>query len=442
MPAASRSCAATTLAGTGVERARLRRRTSAAGASKTTAWAGTPWRSASARHAARRFGSSPVESTTVVRRRRRRFSTIRSSSSNASRLARRSCSPVPTTARRASDETTWPAPNQRCAQWLLPVAVAPTRTTRHGSGRRNGAVIGRPRRDGRGTRRRARPRAPAARTRSASRRSDVATRSDAGSASARTRRSISSSAASRPPRGACATSTASDVIGGEGACSRTTQTGASSARANASSSVTRRTIAPWRSRHQPSGREPITFIASTSQRVRPACMRPRMIAGEDLSHDRARCRAAGPGRPRWWSPRHTCPAASSACSAASRSIAGGVIVIAALGGGAVVAVPVGRGARRWPRAAGRCVVARSAGEHPARAGQGRRGGALRAGRRRAPTGASPPGRCSSTVRCGEHGRAGARPATSALHEGDPVVVERVSGLTLSVRRAEDWELIA
>jgi membrane-bound ClpP family serine protease len=29
----------------------------------------------------------------------------------------------------------------------------------------------------------------------------------------------------------------------------------------------------------------------------------------------------------------------------------------------------------------------------------------------------------------------------ALREGDPVVVERVSGLTLSVRRAEEWELI-
>ncbi len=31
---------------------------------------------------------------------------------------------------------------------------------------------------------------------------------------------------------------------------------------------------------------------------------------------------------------------------------------------------------------------------------------------------------------------------AALHEGDSVVVERVSGLTLSVRRAEEWELIA
>jgi membrane protein implicated in regulation of membrane protease activity len=29
-----------------------------------------------------------------------------------------------------------------------------------------------------------------------------------------------------------------------------------------------------------------------------------------------------------------------------------------------------------------------------------------------------------------------------LREGDPVVVERVDGLTLRVRRAEEWELIA
>ena len=29
-----------------------------------------------------------------------------------------------------------------------------------------------------------------------------------------------------------------------------------------------------------------------------------------------------------------------------------------------------------------------------------------------------------------------------LHEGDQVVVERVSGLTLCVRRADEWELTA
>lgn len=28
-----------------------------------------------------------------------------------------------------------------------------------------------------------------------------------------------------------------------------------------------------------------------------------------------------------------------------------------------------------------------------------------------------------------------------LHEGDPIVVERLDGLTLAVRRAEDWELV-
>lgn len=30
--------------------------------------------------------------------------------------------------------------------------------------------------------------------------------------------------------------------------------------------------------------------------------------------------------------------------------------------------------------------------------------------------------------------------SEALHAGDPVVIERVSGLTLAVRRAEEWEL--
>ena len=91
--AASRSCAATTFGGTGAPRARLRSRTTFSGASSTTAWAGTPAASASSRHAARRLASSPVVSITVVSPRARRFATIRSSSSNASRLARWSRSP-------------------------------------------------------------------------------------------------------------------------------------------------------------------------------------------------------------------------------------------------------------------------------------------------------------------------------------------------------------
>jgi hypothetical protein len=34
------------------------------------------------------------------------------------------------------------------------------------------------------------------------------------------------------------------------------------------------------------------------------------------------------------------------------------------------------------------------------------------------------------------------PDEDALREGDRVVVERVSGLTLCVRRADEWEVIA
>lgn len=36
---------------------------------------------------------------------------------------------------------------------------------------------------------------------------------------------------------------------------------------------------------------------------------------------------------------------------------------------------------------------------------------------------------------------GAEEEDAPLHAGEPVVVERLSGLTLSVRRAEEWELI-
>jgi membrane-bound ClpP family serine protease len=121
-------------------------------------------------------------------------------------------------------------------------------------------------------------------------------------------------------------------------------------------------------------------------------------------------------------------------------IAGGIIVIGALGGGAALAIPIGLGIGA---AAGGCalVVARKA----ARAGRGR----IRSG---------------EEGLCGRLGvvRSWSNPAgqvfvdgalwrarqdwgpadDDGLHEGDPVVVERVNGLTLSVRRAEDWEMIA
>lgn len=121
-------------------------------------------------------------------------------------------------------------------------------------------------------------------------------------------------------------------------------------------------------------------------------------------------------------------------------IVGGIIVIAALGGGAALAVPVGVGlgaaAGGWV-----LVVTRKA---------------TRGRRERIQAGAE--------ALCGRVGvvRSWNEPAGQvfvdgalwrarhgwaeldgeALHEGDPVVVERVSGLTLSVRRAEEWELIA
>ena len=34
------------------------------------------------------------------------------------------------------------------------------------------------------------------------------------------------------------------------------------------------------------------------------------------------------------------------------------------------------------------------------------------------------------------------PEGESIHAGDPIVVERVSGLTLCVRKAEEWELVA
>jgi membrane-bound serine protease (ClpP class) len=121
---------------------------------------------------------------------------------------------------------------------------------------------------------------------------------------------------------------------------------------------------------------------------------------------------------------------------------GGIVVIAGLGGGAALALPVGVGlgvatvgsvllvSRQAARAQhGRvrsgaealcgCVGVVRGWSEPA--GQVFVGGALWRARRS----------------WGELEEGGA-----PLHEGDPVVVERVDGLTLSVRPAEEWELIA
>ena len=119
-------------------------------------------------------------------------------------------------------------------------------------------------------------------------------------------------------------------------------------------------------------------------------------------------------------------------------IVGGVIVIAALGGGAAIAVPVAAGlgiaAGGWA-----LLVTRKA-------------AAARHGRIRSGTEALP-GRIgvarSWTEPAGHvyvdgalwRARHDEHLGEDTIHEGDSVVVERVSGLTLSVRRAEEWELL-
>ncbi len=119
-------------------------------------------------------------------------------------------------------------------------------------------------------------------------------------------------------------------------------------------------------------------------------------------------------------------------------IVGGVIVIAALGGGAAVAVPVGAGiglaAGSWA-----LLVARKATQ--SRRGQIRAGAeALRGRIGVARSWTEPAGQVfvdGALWRARHDGLLD----DESIHEGDNVVVERVSGLTLSVRRAEEWELL-
>lgn len=121
-------------------------------------------------------------------------------------------------------------------------------------------------------------------------------------------------------------------------------------------------------------------------------------------------------------------------------IVGGIIVITTLSGGAALAVPVGVGlgaaAGGWVLVVGR--KAARARRERIRAGAEAlcgRVGVVRSWN-------EPAGQVfvDGALWRARHGWA--EPDGEALHEGDPVVVERVSGLTLSVRRAEEWELIA
>jgi membrane-bound ClpP family serine protease len=120
-------------------------------------------------------------------------------------------------------------------------------------------------------------------------------------------------------------------------------------------------------------------------------------------------------------------------------VAGAIMLIAALGGGAVLAVPVGVGigaaAAGWA-----LLVTRKAAV--ARRGRIRSGSEALCGRLGVVRAWSEPvGQVFVDGALWRARNGWADDDGEALHEGDPVVVEHVNGLTLSVRRAEEWELI-
>jgi membrane-bound ClpP family serine protease len=120
-------------------------------------------------------------------------------------------------------------------------------------------------------------------------------------------------------------------------------------------------------------------------------------------------------------------------------IVGAIIAIGGLGGGAALAVPVGIGL--GAAAGGWAVLAtrRAAGGQHASVGQGSESLCGRVGVVRRWSDSAGQVFVDGALWRARH--QWAEPEADALHEGDSVVVERVSGLTLSVRRAEEWELI-
>jgi membrane-bound ClpP family serine protease len=120
-------------------------------------------------------------------------------------------------------------------------------------------------------------------------------------------------------------------------------------------------------------------------------------------------------------------------------VGGGVIVIAALGGGAALAVPVGvvlgAAAGGWALV----VTRKAAGARRTRVQAGSEALCGRVGVVRRWSDSAGQVFVEGALWRARHEWADID--EDRLHEGDSVVVERVSGLTLSVRRAEEWELI-
>jgi membrane-bound serine protease (ClpP class) len=121
-------------------------------------------------------------------------------------------------------------------------------------------------------------------------------------------------------------------------------------------------------------------------------------------------------------------------------VVGGVIVIAALGGGAALAIPVALGIGGGVAAWTLVVTRKAAGVRRARIESGREALCGRIGVVRQWD--EPAGQVfvDGALWRAQHDWLGRD--QDRLAQGDAVVVERVNGLTLMVRRAEDWELVA
>jgi membrane-bound serine protease (ClpP class) len=121
-------------------------------------------------------------------------------------------------------------------------------------------------------------------------------------------------------------------------------------------------------------------------------------------------------------------------------IAGGIVVIAALGGGAALAVPIGVGLGAAAGGWALLVTRKAADARRERIRAGSEALCGRVGVVRSWSEATGQVFVDGALWRAHQGWGEAD--EQALHQGDPVVVERVNGLTLSVRRAEEWELIA
>jgi membrane-bound ClpP family serine protease len=120
-------------------------------------------------------------------------------------------------------------------------------------------------------------------------------------------------------------------------------------------------------------------------------------------------------------------------------VAGAVVVIAALGGGMALAVPIGVGIGA---AAGGWTLLAASKATAARRGRVQVGAEALAGRvgvvRRW---SEPAGQVFVAGALWRARQSMIEAEEDELRAGDQIVVERVSGLTLCVRRAEEWELL-